>query len=213
MAIIGAILIWGALACVIVVPLVAAAGSEFLQYRGAVYIAAGFIAAGFAGVIALALLLVQPLLASGLLPGLPMSVGRRIHRWIGAGLLLAICVHVAGLWVTSPPDMIDALTFTAPTAFSMFGVVAMWALIALALLAAFRKRLRLRPQVWRLAHTSAAVVVVIGSVAHAILIEGTMGIVYKTLMCAVLVGALAQTVRRLKPWVGVWKVRATRARQ
>jgi predicted ferric reductase len=207
-AVFRAILIWVALAGVIVVPLVVAAGSEFLQYRGAVYITAGF-----AGVIALALLLLQPLLVSGLLPGLPISVGRRIHRRTGASLLLAIAVHVAGLWVTSPPDMIDALTFTAPTAFSMFGVVAMWALVAAALLAGFRKKLRLRPQVWRLAHTSAAVVVVAASVAHAMMIEGTMGIVSKTLMCAVLVGALVQTVRRLQPWVGVWKVRATRARE
>ena len=35
----------------------------------------------------------------------------------GRNPLLAIAVHVAGLWVTSPPDMIDAITFTAPTAF------------------------------------------------------------------------------------------------
>ncbi|EPX78319.1 ferric reductase-like transmembrane domain-containing protein [Salipiger mucosus] len=197
MTVLRAILVWCAIAGIVAVSLAVAAGSEYLQYRRPVYVAAGF-----AGVIALALLLVQPLLAAGLLPGIPMRAGRRVHRWTGVALLSAIAVHVAGLWITSPPDMVDALTFTAPTAFSVFGVVAMWALIAAALLAGFRRKLRLRPQSWRLSHTTAASVVVVGSVAHAVLIEGTMGTVSKTVMCAVAVGALALTVGRLKPWTG-----------
>ena len=191
---------------VIVAPVVVAAGSELLQYRSAIYITAGF-----AGVIALALLLLQPLLAAGLLPLLPMASGRRIHRWSGAVLLIAVAVHVGGLWITSPPDMIDALTFTAPTAFSAFGVVAMWALIAAAVLAGFRKRLRVRRQVWRLAHTSAAIVVVCGSVAHALLIEGTMGTGSKSLICTVLIAVLALSVRRLRSWAGVWRARTSQA--
>ncbi|SNR81907.1 Ferric reductase like transmembrane component [Puniceibacterium sediminis] len=194
------ILIWCAIAGVIGASLVVAAGSEYLPYRTPVYVAAGF-----AGVVALALLLVQPLLAAGLLPGFPMQAGRRIHRWTGVALMLAVAVHVVGLWITSPPDMVDALTFAAPTAFSAFGVVAMWALIAAALLAGIRKKLRLRPQVWRLAHTMAASVVVVGSVVHAILIEGTMGSVSKTLMCGLTIGAWALTVGRLKPWTGAWR--------
>lgn len=63
---------------------------------------------------------------------------------------------------TSPPDMIDALTFTSPTPFSPFGVIARWAIFAVALLAALRRRLRLRPQTWRIAHMSFAVVIIIG---------------------------------------------------
>jgi predicted ferric reductase len=198
-----AILIWAALAAVIAIPLTVAAGSEYLQYRDPVYIAAGF-----AGVAALAILLLQPLLAAGFLPGLSMPKGRRVHRWTGVALLTAIAVHVAGLWVTSPPDMIDALTFTAPTAFSVFGVVAMWALVFAAALAAFRKTLRLRPQLWRLAHSMAATLVVGGSVAHALLIEGTMGQASKLMICAVLVIALALTLLRLRPWRGVLRTRA-----
>jgi len=192
-----AILVWGALAGVIAASTVVAAGSEYLQYRSFVYVAAGF-----AGVFALALLLVQPLLAAGLLPGFPMRTGRWVHRWTGAALLLATAAHVVGLWITSPPDMVDALTFTAPTAFSVFGVVAMWALIAAALLASVRKKLGIRPQVWRLAHTTAACFVVVASVAHAILIEGTMGTVSKSVMCVVVIGAMALTVGHLKPWIG-----------
>jgi hypothetical protein len=148
---------------------------------------------------------VVPLLAAGLLPGVSLQAGRHFHCWTGVALLLAVAVHVVGLWITSPSDMVDALTFTAPTAFSAFGVVAMWALIGAALLASTRRKLSLRPQAWRLAHTMAASVVVVGSVAHAILIEGTMGTVSKTLICALAFGAWALTVGRLKPWRRAWR--------
>nr|WP_116132605.1 ferric reductase-like transmembrane domain-containing protein [Tropicimonas sp. IMCC34043] len=208
MAVLRSILVWGAITAVIATALFVAAGSEYLQYRTPVYVTAGF-----AGVVALSLLLVQPLLAAGLLPGVALRAGRRLHRWTGVALMLAIALHVAGLWIASPPDMLDALTFTAPTAFSVLGVVAMWALVAAAVLAGIRKRLPLRPQVWRLAHTVAASVVVLASVAHAILIEGTMGTVSKTLMCAVAVGSLVLTVGRLKPWIGTrrgWRKQLTK---
>ncbi|MEM9477725.1 MAG: ferric reductase-like transmembrane domain-containing protein [Pseudomonadota bacterium] len=185
-----------------------AAGSEYLPYRSILYVTAGF-----AGVIALGLLVLQPLLASGVLPGLPMPTGRKLHRWTGSALVLAIAVHVVGLWITSPPDMIDALTFTAPTAFSALGVVGMWALVVAALLALLRKKLHFRPQVWRLAHSTAAIVVVVCSVAHALMIEGTMGTCSKILICAVTLGALALTLRRLRPWAGVWRLRDTSTRE
>ncbi len=107
------ILIWAALAAVIGVPIVAAAMSPQLEWRGPVYIIAGF-----AGIVALGLVLVQPLLIGGYLPGLQAWRGRRVHHWIGGTLVAAIVIHVAGLWITSPPDMIDALTFTSPTPFS-----------------------------------------------------------------------------------------------
>src|SRR3954469_3647282 len=139
--------IWAALATAVCVPVAAAAASPLLAWRGPLYILAGF-----AGILALALMLVQPLLAGGTLPGLPAFRGRRAHRWIGAALVVAVVVHVAGLWITSPPDMIDALLFASPTPFSPFGVIAMWAIFAVALLAALRRRLRLRT--WRIAHMS-----------------------------------------------------------
>ena len=202
MAVVRSILVWGALAGVVALPVIVAAQSEYLQYRSTIYVAAGF-----AGIVALALLLVQPLLAAGFLPGLTIPTGRRVHRGIGGALVGAVALHIAGLWITSPPDMIDALTFTAPTAFSAFGVVAMWALIAAALLALFRKPLRLRPRVWRLAHTAAVVVVAGGSVAHALLVEGTMGAGSKTLICVALIAALVLAVRRLRPWAGISTLR------
>ena len=109
--------------------------------------------------------------------------GRRVHRFVGGILVAAVVIHVAGLWITSPPDVVDALVFASPTPFSAWGVIAMWAVFAAALLAALRRRLRLRPRMWRFAHTALAAVVVVGSIVHALLIEGTMETVSKAVLC------------------------------
>jgi predicted ferric reductase len=195
-----AALIWAALAAAICVPIVAAAASPLLEWRGAIYILAGF-----GGVIALALLLVQPLLIGGYLPGPSAYRGRRVHLWIGGVLVVAVVVHVGGLWITSPPDMIDALLLTSPTPFSPFGVIAMWAIFAVALLAALRRRLGLRPRTWRIAHTLLAVVIVVGSVVHGLLIEGAMETVSKTALCALVLAATIKVMADLQ----VWRKRAT----
>ena len=175
-------LIWVALAAVLVVPAVVAATSPLLAWRDPIYIAASF-----AGVVALALLLIQPLLAGGYLPNLPTRSGRRLHAWVGAGLTAAVVAHVAGLWLTSPPDVIDALLFQSPTPFSAWGVVAMWAVFAAALLAIFRRRLR--PMIWRRFHVTVAMVIVVGSVVHAMRVEGTMGTVSKAALCVLVLAA------------------------
>jgi predicted ferric reductase len=195
-----AALIWAALAAVICVPLAAAAASPLLEWRGPVYILGGF-----AGIIALGILLVQPLLIGGYLPGPSAYRRRRAHLWIGGVLVVAVVVHVAGLWITSPPDMIDALLFTSPTPFSAFGVIAMWAIFAVALLAALRRRLGLRPRTWRIAHTLLAVVIVVGSVVHALLIEGAMETVSKAALCALVLAAAVKVIADLR----VWRKRAT----
>ena len=193
-----ATLTWAALALAICVPIAAAAASPQLEWRGPLYILAGF-----AGIIALGLTLVQPLLAGGYLPGLSAYRGRRVHQWIGGALVVVVVVHVAGLWITSPPDMIDALTFTSPTPFSPFGVIAMWAIFAVAILAALRRRLGLRLRTWRIAHMSLAVVIVVGGVVHAMLIEGTMETISKAALCALVLGAA------IKVMADLWRKRAT----
>jgi predicted ferric reductase len=195
-----AALIWAALAAVIGVPLAAAAASPLLEWRGPVYILGGF-----AGIVALGILLVQPLLIGGYLPGPSPYRRRRAHLWIGGVLVVAVVVHVVGLWITSPPDMIDALLFTSPTPFSAFGVIAMWAIFAVALLAALRRRLGLRPRTWRIAHTLLAVVIVAGSVVHALLIEGAMETVSKAALCALVLAAAVKVIADLR----VWRKRAT----
>ena len=188
-------LIWAALAAAVCVPIAAAAASPLLAWRGPVYILAGF-----AGIIALGLTLVQPLLIAGYLPELSAYRGRRVHHWTGGALVVAVVVHVAGLWITSPPDMIDALLFVSPTPFSPFGVIAMWAIFAVALLALLRRRLGLRT--WRIVHMSLAVVIVAGSVTHAMLVEGPMETISKAALCALVLAAaikvMADLVRRMR---------------
>ncbi|WP_246098784.1 ferric reductase-like transmembrane domain-containing protein [Paracoccus laeviglucosivorans] len=176
-------------------PLAVAATSPLLEWRDPVYIAAGL-----AGVLALAILLIQPLLAAGYLPGLPRPRGRRLHRWIGAALILCVVVHVGGLWLTSPPDVIDALLFASPTPFSVWGVVAMWALFAAALMAALRRPLRMRPGIWRLGHTALVSLTVICTALHAMLIEGTMGTASKAALCALAIAATAKAVIDLRSY-------------
>ena len=191
------ILIWTALAAAIAIPLALAAASPFLAYRQAVYIAAGF-----AGIIALGLLLVQPLLIGGYLPGLSPLKSRRVHRAIGLSLVVALVIHVGGLWITSPPDVVDALLFRSPTPFSAWGVIAMWATFASALLALLRRRLHLAPRTWRLAHTALAAVIVVGTAVHALLIEGTMETISKAALSALVLAATAQVIWDLRLWGG-----------
>lgn len=194
------VLIWFAIAAILGVPIIAAAASPLLEWRGPVYIMACF-----AGIIALGLMLIQPLLIGGYLPGLEGYGGRRAHVWIGGALVLAVVIHVAGLWFTSPPDMIDALLFMSPTPFSPFGVIAMWAIFAVAVLAALRRRLG--PRAWRTVHMSLAVIIVTGSVVHAMLVEGAMETITKAALC-VLVGVAATNVMAAR-WLR--RVRGTRA--
>lgn len=196
MAWIRAALIWAVVAGSIVVSLAVAATSPLLAWRGPIYVVAAF-----AGVLALALVLLQPLLAAGYLPGLPVPRGRQAHRWVGAALVAAIIVHVAGLWLTSPPDVIDALLFDSPTPFSAWGVVAMWAAFAAALLAALRRPLRIKLRLWRLGHTVLVLVVVLGGVVHALLIDGTMGSVSKLVLCALVVAVTTVALFNLRAWM------------
>ena len=192
------VLIWAVLAAAIGVPVALSLTSDLLEWRDPVYIVAGL-----AGIVALGLVLVQPLLIAGYLPGLSVFRGRRAHHWIGGALVVAVLVHVGGLWITSPPDMIDALTFTSPTPFSPFGVTAMWAIFAVAVLAVFRRRLGLRT--WRIVHMSLAVVIVTGSVVHAMLVEGTMETMSKAALCALVVVAAVKVIADV--WVRTKKTR------
>jgi predicted ferric reductase len=198
-----AVLIWAALALAVIVPMAIALASPLLAWRDPIYIAAGF-----AGIVAMALLLLQPLLAGGYLPGLASRRGRRAHKWVGAGLALAVAVHVAALWITSPPDVIDVLLFRSPTPFSVWGVVAMWAVFAAATMAALRRRLRVKALVWRLVHTTLAAVIVVGGIVHAMLIEGTMGTVSKAMLCALVLAAATKAIADVRPWKALMRRRS-----
>ncbi|WP_171239993.1 ferric reductase-like transmembrane domain-containing protein [Ruegeria sp. HKCCA5491] len=186
---------WAALTVVLLVPILAAATSPYLAWRSPFYIAAGF-----AGIISLSLLLLQPLLAGRWLPGLSSMQSRLWHRRCGLALVGALVIHVAGLWITSPPDMLDALLFVSPTPFSAWGVAAMWAAFAAAFLGLLRQRIHLRFRVWRLGHAGLAFITIVGSVVHAMLIEGTMEVMSKTALCILILVASVRTLAKLRVW-------------
>lgn len=196
-----AALIWGSLAAAVLVPVGLAVASPLLAWRGPVYIAAGF-----AGIVALGLVLVQPLAIGGYLPGLSAVRLRQAHRWVGGALVIAVVIHVGGLWIVSPPDMRDALLFESPTPFSPFGVLAMWAIFGVAVLAALRRRLGLRRRTWRLAHMVLAVVIVAGGLVHAWLIEGAMETVSKGVLCALVAAATVAVMVDRRVWR--WRARS-----
>ena len=186
--------IWGVLALAVATPIFAAANSPSLHWRDPIYIAAGF-----AGIIGMALMLCHPRLAIGALPGLSPHASRSLHRYGGAALVLAVLVHVAGLWITSPPDVIDVLLFRSPTPFAIWGALAMWAVFAAALLAALRGRLPLRA--WRWGHTALVSLAVAGTIIHAIQILGTMEPITKALLSLLLGAALVFAIAKRRVWV------------
>jgi predicted ferric reductase len=176
--------VWLVLAACVLIPVGLAAASPLQASREALWIFGGM-----AGVVALALLLVQPILAAGLLPGTSSPTGRRWHRWIGATIIAAVVLHVGGLYLYSPDDISDALLLVSPTPFAVYGVIGLWGAALTALLVAVRSRSGLRYATWRIVHNAVSLVVVVSSVVHAILIEGAMGFVSKAILCTLVIAA------------------------
>lgn len=192
-------LAWGAVLAVMIVPVVLAAFNPWLAYRNAAYIVGGF-----AGILCLSLMLLQPLLAAGYLPGLSPVAATRWHRRIGTLLVAFVAVHVGGLYLTSPMDTVDVLLLRAPTPFSVHGFLAMWGIVITALLVVLRRRLGLPPGLWRWLHNALALGVVVTTCIHAARIEGAMGAASKAvLLAAVLMATLAALLdlRLLRPIV------------
>ena len=76
----------------------------------------------------------------------------------------------------------------------------MWAVFLAALLALLRRRLRLSPKAWRRGHTSLVAVVIVGTVVHALLIEGTMETLSKAVLCALVGAVFLRVVIDLRIW-------------
>jgi predicted ferric reductase len=200
-------LIWLAQIAAVAVPVLMATASPYLAYRNFAYIVGGF-----AGIIALALLVFQPLLAAGYLPGPGVARERRWHRWIGATIVLCVALHLAGLFVTSPPDTLDALLLVAPTPFSVYGVVALWGILATAILVAVRGRLRIGYRSWSLVHNGLALVVVVATVVHALQIEGAMEYLSKWALCLLALATTAVTLTELRVIRPILRSRGKRQR-
>jgi predicted ferric reductase len=170
--------IWVVLAWAVIGPVAIAATSPLLGARTGVYIMAGM-----AGVVALALLFVQPLLATGFLPGLKVAQARLWHRWVGTGIAIGVALHVGGLYLISPSDALDALLLVAPTPFSIYGVIGMRSVVFTIILVVLRSRMGFGYNAWRIIHNGLSAIVVVTSVVHALMIEGTMGSLSKQILC------------------------------
>ncbi len=181
----------GLVASIAVVPIIIAAFSPLLASRDTAYIIGGM-----SGIVALSLLLVQPLLAAGYLPGRSILSQRKWHRWVGSLFIVAVALHIVGLFVTSPDDMTDALLLAAPTPFSVYGVVALWGVVLTGILVVVRKKCSLL--VWTLMHNGLALIVVIASVVHAVMIEGAMSHLSKQVLCICIVVVSVFTVLHLR---------------
>lgn len=179
------------LLALIATPILLAAASPYLPSRPLPYLIGGF-----AGILALAILLLQPLLAANLLPFLTPATARRRHLQLGTALAACVALHIGGLYVTSPEDTRDALLLASPTPFSVYGVLATAATLATLLLLTLRRRLG--PRLWPRLHTALAITIVAATALHALQIEGAMEPVSKSALC--LAAGLAMIV-------AVWRLR------
>jgi predicted ferric reductase len=186
------VLIWGLVAVCMLVPVGIAAANPLQASRDAFWIVGGM-----AGVVALALMFVQPLLAAGYLPGASVPAGRRWHRLVGTMVVVTVVLHVGGLYLSSPDDVADVMLLVAPTPFSVYGVMGLCGVVLTAILVAVRSRSGLRYASWRILHNALALVVVISSIAHALLIEGAMGNLSKVILCALVLAATVTVLFRI----------------
>lgn len=167
---------WFAVLAIAVVPVAIAAASPLQASRDGLWVIGGM-----AGVVALALLFLQPVLIGGFLPLLRPARQRRWHRITGSVVAFLVFLHVLGLYLTSPEDITDALLLVSPTPFAVYGVMGLVGIVLTVCLAAARRHLG--PASWRGAHLFLAAVIVVGSVVHAVQIDGVMGNLSKLVLC------------------------------
>ena len=70
----------------------------------------------------------------------------------------------------------------------------MWAVFATAFLAVVRRRLRLRLWAWHIAHTALGALIVLGTIVHSVLIDGTMEAISKVALSVLVVAANAKVI-------------------
>ncbi|WP_210168274.1 ferric reductase-like transmembrane domain-containing protein [Aureimonas sp. Leaf454] len=171
-----------------------------------------WVVGGMAGVVALSLLFLQPILITGFLSPRRLTQERRWHRWIGSAIVVLVLLHVVGLYVTSPEDIMDALLLVSPTPFAVYGVMGLAGVVLTAGLAIVRRSLPL--WIWQSVHTVLAGVIVAGSIVHALLIEGVMEETSKLLLCVSLGAAtsVALLITARKAWTARKTLEASASR-
>lgn len=184
---------WALIIFLVGVPVLVAVFSPLLDSREAIYRVGGL-----AGVAALALLLIQPLLAIGYFKTISRIRQRRMHLWTGALLVLAVFMHIYALYLTSPDDMMDALFLRSATPFSIYGFIGMMGIVLITILVTLRKKINIPFKWWKVLHATVGVLVVLASVVHALWIQGTMGTVSKWMLCGTILIATGFAVFKLE---------------
>ncbi len=184
---------WLLLGACVAAPLLIATQSPLLAWRDPIYIASSF-----AAILGMGLMLVQPALVGGVLVPRDARKARALHRVIGVALLGVVLAHIAGLWITSPPDVIDVLLFRSPAPFSLWGALALWTLVLAGSAALLRKRLRLPPWLFRRGHAALTGAAVLCTVLHVVLIEGLLPLWLKAAVSFLLVGVVGYAVWSLR---------------
>ena len=169
---------WIVIAALAGVPVLAAAVSPLQRGRELLWVTGGM-----AGVLALSLLFLQPLLMAAAPPLMRAGAGVRWHRIGGIAIVFMVALHVGALYLYSPDDITDALLLVAPTPFSLYGVISLWCLVLTAALAAARRVLKIGYRPWRILHSVLAAAVVGAGAIHAIQIEGAMEEYSKLAIC------------------------------
>lgn len=183
------ILLWLVVAVLAAGPFFAAVASPLLKGRDAIWVMGGL-----AGVAALGLLLVQPMLAVGVRAGTLPRAARIWHRWTGIAIAGLTVLHVAALYAYSPDDILDVLLFVSPTPFSVYGMIGLCGVVLTILVVALRRPLGLKPAHWRVVHSALAVVIVLAGAVHAFMIDGAMEPMSKLALCLAAVTATVVAV-------------------
>ncbi len=132
------------------------------------------------------------------------------HRLMGiaaVGFLVAHPVLLAGSGVT--PASFNALGGTMA---QRVGPIAFWVVVLMVISSIWRRRLRLRYEVWRGLHTVSALVIVPASVAHIVTVRGYSQVPAVAGACLVYGGLFAvmmlgyRVVRPLRLWPRPWRV-------
>lgn len=190
-------------ALIALVPLLLSALSPLQTTRDVLWITGSL-----AGVASMSLLFLQPLwlLASSFTR---YTRARHWHRWGGVAIVAAVLLHVGALYVTSPPDVLDALLFVSPTPFSVYGVTGLIAVLLLAVLSAWRMAGGRNTARWRMAHGMLGMVVVVLGGVHAWLIDGTMSPASKLILALAALVTMLVGMRRFVRWPAQARVRAS----
>jgi predicted ferric reductase len=190
---------WIALYLVLAIsPLVAAVVGDTPEGRG--FWTELSVALGFVGLALLALQFVVSARSSGIDGPFGHDIVLRFHRHMGVVGMLAVLAHPLILFVTGAAPWALLNVVEAPWR-ARFGVLSVAALLVVVATSLWRKRLRIRYEVWRILHDALSFVVVLAALVHVELVGHYVAGWWRQALWAL----MSSTVLGLLVWVRVVK--------